>query len=190
MKNFYIRLLLILCSISGLVGLLSAHYTFQSDRLLLAQVGVHHVGPDYLYPDSKLTPGKADTLSLDDLTKIYNGQTYSQAHRNVSQSEKNQVCKEYVDNCKKPKEIDHFYPLCAGGSNDIQNLWAQPEVNQWNGKDYGFHAKDKLESYVCSQIKKGLLDPKVAYQKITTDWIDFYNSLGLDKTQSSILINE
>jgi hypothetical protein len=33
-----------------------------------------------------------------------------------------------------PGEIDHFFPLCAGGSNDITNLWFQPETNVWNGK--------------------------------------------------------
>ncbi|HEY6343214.1 MAG TPA: hypothetical protein VIY49_17090 [Bryobacteraceae bacterium] len=25
--------------------------------------------------------------------------------------------------------VDHFFPLCAGGSNDITNLWFQPEAN-------------------------------------------------------------
>jgi hypothetical protein len=132
-----------------------------------------HVAPDNLYPNPILTTGVADTLSLTDLDKSYNGQTYSQAHRNVPDSEKNQVKQEY-GNPTGQIEIDHFYPLCAGGSNDIKNLWAQPAVNVWNGQDFGFHAKDKLETYVCAQIKAGKLDSKVAYQKITSDWVAYY----------------
>ena len=135
---------------------------------------VAHIGPAYLYPNPQLTPGKADTLSFQDLTARYNGQTYSQAHRNVSNTEKNQVCNEYPDNCKVSNEKDHFYPLCAGGSNDITNLWAQPEVNQWKGEDWGFHRKDKLESWICVQIKAGKLDPKDAFQRLTSDWVKFY----------------
>ncbi|HEY7390291.1 MAG TPA: hypothetical protein VH640_17370 [Bryobacteraceae bacterium] len=48
-------------------------------------------------------------------------------------------------------EIDHFFPLCAGGSNDITNLWFQPENNVWNGKNYGFREKDDLEAWICQQ---------------------------------------
>lgn len=77
-------------------------------------------------------------------------------------------------------EVDHFYPLCAGGSNDIENLWYQPAVNEWKGRDFGYHAKDKLETPVCQQIKAGKLDPKEAYQRITTDWVKFYLDEGLE----------
>ena len=43
-------------------------------------------------------------------------------------------------------EIDHFFPICAGGSDDITNLWLQPETNVWNGRNYGYHEKDDLEA--------------------------------------------
>lgn len=149
---------------------------------------VQHVGPAYLYPDVTLTPGLADTLNAEDLTRSYNGKTYSQAHRNVPESEKQQVLTEYHFTIK-PKtgtvEIDHFYPLCAGGSNDIKNLWPQPAVNAWNGNDFGFHAKDKLEAYTCVEIKAGRLDPQDAFQRMTTDWVKFYLDLGLDKKLGS-----
>lgn len=139
-----------------------------------------------LYPDPKFTPGKAETLSLADLTKSYNGQTYSQAHRDVNSKEKEEVCAEYTENCKGKVEIDHFYPLCAGGSNDISNLWAEPEhlyiinklgQNMPADEDWGFHTKDKLEAYICREIKTGSLDPKVAFQKMTTDWVAFYKEV-------------
>jgi len=69
----------------------------------------------------------------------------------------------------KHGELDHFYPLCAGGSNDIKNLWFQPVDNEWNGKNFGFHEKDKLETLVCAQIKAKKMDPKDAFDRIRKD---------------------
>jgi hypothetical protein len=155
-----------------------------------------HVGPARLYPDPTLTPGLAETLLALDLTKRYTENcpahktscTYSQAHRNVPRSVHTQVYDEYnVPQAKRNidnGEVDHFQPLCAGGSNDIKNLWYQPETNDWNGEDFGFHAKDKLETYVCAQIQAGKLDPKQAYKRITEDWVKFYQDEGLDDDEN------
>lgn len=140
---------------------------------------VVHIAPDALYPNQSFTPGKADTLSFANLTKSYNGQTYSQSHRSVNSSEKKTICAEYPSNCDGHQEIDHFYPLCAGGSNDISNLWAEPEHLIWNGEDWGFHRKDRLEAYLCIHIKKGEIDPHIAFQKLTSDWVKYYKELGL-----------
>jgi len=161
-----------------------------------AASGVSRVGPARLYPDSTLTPGLAETLLATDLTRQYTENcpqnkptcTYSQAHRNVPRSLHNKVYDEY--NVPQPKrnidygEVDHFMPLCAGGSNDLKNLWYQPGTNDWNGEDFGFHAKDKLETYVCSQIKAGKLDPKEAYKRMTEDWVKFYLDEGLDDDEN------
>jgi hypothetical protein len=151
------------------------------------------VGPASLYPNSSVTPGKFDTLSVGDLTARYthcpggkDDCTYSQSHRSVSKSVHTQVYDEY----KVPKderniqdgEVDHLFPLCAGGSNDIENLWYQPAENKWKGKNFGYHEKDNLETWVCKQIKAGQLDPKAAYQRITTDWVAYYLEEHLDKT--------
>src|ERR1022692_2127400 len=62
-----------------------------------------HVGPDRLYPDPALTPGKADTVSGADLkanwecpTSIHKTNcTYSQSHRSVPEKEHNQVYDNY-----------------------------------------------------------------------------------------------
>ena len=72
-------------------------------------------------------------------------------------------------------EVDHFWPLCAGGSNDLKNLWYQPATNDWNGENLGYHEKDKLEDEVCKEIKAGQLDPNDAFQKMTTDWVAYYH---------------
>jgi len=157
-----------------------------------AAAAVHHVGPPSLYPDPNKTTGLADTLSVDDLTKEYTENcpahkttcTYSQAHRNVPSAEHKHVYDEYdVPQSKRNKvdgEVDHFYPLCAGGSNKIENLWYQPSINMSNGENFGFHEKDKLETYICVQIKNGKLDPKEAFDRITQDWVKFYQDEGLD----------
>lgn len=153
----------------------------------------HHIGPDALYPDPDRTPGEADTLSLDDLNARYtegcpSGKsdcTYSQSHRKVSKSVHTQVYDEYnvaeEERNIQGGEVDHFYPLCAGGSNDIKNLWYQPAENKWKGKNFGYHEKDTLESWVCIQIKAGKVDPKVAFTRITTDWVAYYLENKLDK---------
>lgn len=142
-----------------------------------------------MFPDKTLTPGKANTLNTSDLTKTYNGQTYSQSHRDVTDAVKKKVYKEYGISYPQQSglyEVDHFYPLCAGGSNDINNLWLEPANVMFNGINVGFHTKDKLESYICDQIKKGKIDPKVAYSEITQNWYNYYISLGLDKKLGNI----
>jgi uncharacterized protein YgiM (DUF1202 family) len=158
-----------------------------------ATANAQHIGPANLYPDLSMTPGLAATLSVDDLTKTYTDNcpdskpscTYSQDHRNVPASVHKKVYDEYNvapdQRNIKDGEVDHFYPLCAGGSNDISNLWYQPAVGNWNGKDFGYHTKDKLEAYICVQIKAGRLDPKEALDRITEDWVKFYLDEGLDK---------
>lgn len=123
-----------------------------------------------IYPNPNFTPGKAKTLTLADLLRSYNGQTYSQAHRNVTEATKKKVCVEYSQNCIGDYEIDHFYPLCAGGSNDISNLWAEKGTGQWN-----YHVKDKLEDYMCREIKAQRITPQSAFQCITSDWVACYN---------------
>jgi hypothetical protein len=153
------------------------------------------VGPAKLYPDTTLTTGVSATLNAADLTKRYTvgctaGKTdctYSDSHRNVSDAVHKQVYDEYkVPTAKRNinnGEVDHLYPMCAGGSNDIKNLWYQPAVNMWKGKNFGYHEKDHLETWVCSQIKDHKLEPKEAYDRITKDWVAFYLDQHLDQSK-------
>jgi hypothetical protein len=99
---------------------------------------LNHVGPTSLYPSQGLTPGRAATLTVADLTRRYTENcprnkrscTYSEAHRNVPREVHVQVSDEYnvpdSERNSESGEVDHFWPLCAGGSNDISNLWYQP----------------------------------------------------------------
>ncbi len=179
MKYYHYFILAGVCFFLILLLIPQEKSTGSYQHIIVAGERVVRIAPTNLYPDSVKTPGKADTLDFSALTRTYSGQTYSQYHRSVSSSEKKNVCAEYTENCKGVVEIDHFYPLCAGGSNDITNLWAEPEHITWNGKDFGFHTKDKLEAYLCIHIKKGDIDPHIAFQKLTSDWVKYYQELGL-----------
>ncbi len=145
------------------------------------------VGPPALYPDSNKTPGLSDTLDVGDLTRPWHENcpahkttcTYSQAHRDVPTSVHDAVYNSYdvpadARNIQSG-EVDHFWPLCAGGSNDLKNLWYQPKENPWNGENLGFKEKDWLEADICKQIKAGTLDPSEAYKRLTTDWVAYYH---------------
>ncbi|HEY6343392.1 MAG TPA: hypothetical protein VIY49_17995 [Bryobacteraceae bacterium] len=159
----------------------------QSLTASAATANAPKVGPKALYPNPSLTRGKAQTLNASDLSRLWPcpqsihkpNCSYSQAHRDVPATVKKRIYAEYGINPRThpPGEIDHFYPLCAGGSNDITNLWFQPEANVWNGRNYGFHEKDDLEAWVCEQIKAGALDARSAFDRLTTDWVKFYDEV-------------
>lgn len=126
-----------------------------------------------LYPDKNLTPGLVATTNVKELTDTKGG-TYSQRHRNTTQAQKNQVCKEYPTNCQGAHEIDHYCPLALGCADDVKNLWAQPEHVIVNGQDLGFHTKDKLEFFLYQQMKAGKITPADAQNCILADWVACY----------------
>lgn len=47
------------------------------------------------------------------------------------------------------REVDHVIPLCAGGSNHIENL----QLQFWDAAK----RKDALESQLCSAIRRGVM---------------------------------
>jgi hypothetical protein len=134
-----------------------------------ATPALSHLGPAALYPNQELTQGKADTLDVSDLTRRYTDNcprhkqscTYSKAHRNVPQQVHSHVYDEYnVPDSERNStsgEVDHFWPLCAGGSNDISNLWYQPAQNEWQGENLGYHEKDWLEDQIANRLRPARL---------------------------------
>lgn len=179
------KVVLSICVFALLLGVPGTRGLLAQDSQL-GHPAAHHVAPDNLYPDSSLTAGKAETVSVADLTDTYECPTsidkdtctYSQSHRNVSTSKRKKIYDAYNvpqnKRNRKSGEIDHFDPLCNGGSNDAENLWFQPIKNIWNGKNFGYKEKDDLEAWVCRQVKAASLDPEVAFQRITSDWVAYY----------------
>jgi hypothetical protein len=78
-------------------------------------------------------------------------QGFPRCSRKVSEATKKAVLKAYQISWadRDRYEVDHYIPLCMGGSNDRANLWPEP----WT------HAKrkDVLENRLCRQIRNGTI---------------------------------
>jgi hypothetical protein len=113
-------------------------------------------------PAQELTPGQ--------LCSNPNSHRYPEkinyCDRDVSTTLKNQIIADYdrtyqYDIDKMPRQdfkIDHFIPLCMGGSNDISNLWPQHKSV--------FKLTDPLEEAICSKMSQGKLEQKEAVRLI------------------------
>lgn len=120
-------------------------------------------------PNAQLTPGVLCTPSDPDFKGYDYPSKVPRCNRNIGNPEKAEVAKNY-GNIPAPEwvkyEFDHFMPLCAGGSNNSQNLWPQPiaEAKQ----------KDVIEVQVCTALKAGTMTQSQALLKIR-DWFTQVN---------------
>ncbi len=99
-------------------------------------------------PDPKLTPGDVfANATKDDVCTP----GWAREHRHVTESDRDRAYAEYS---RTPGpgccEVDHLVPLELGGSNDIKNLWAQP-----NDPRPGDAEKDQLENTLHRLVCKG-----------------------------------
>lgn len=104
-------------------------------------------------PDPTLTPG--------DLCTRPSGYRYPEriayCERNVSSGRKRQIIEDYNQKLgfeikrsdRQQFKIDHLIPLCAGGSNDDQNLWPQHKTV--------YEITDPLEGILCEKMAAGKL---------------------------------
>ncbi len=104
-------------------------------------------------PDSTLTPG---SLCQRPTQKRYpEGIPY--CSRSVDSDLKKEVMREYdrrlgyrvTEMDRGEFKIDHFIPLCMGGSNDADNLWPQHETV--------YAITDVLEGTACEKMAEGKL---------------------------------
>lgn len=122
-----------------------------------------------IIPDPKLTPGIVDPAGT---IKNICTSGYTATVRNVPQSVKNQVFKEYGINSTTDKfEVDHLISLELGGSNDIKNLW--PE--SYTTTPFNAHIKDALENKLHALICSGKISLSDAQSMISKDWIGAYH---------------
>lgn len=112
-------------------------------------------------PDANLTPGA--------LCNTPNSQRYPEqinyCDRNVSTETKGEIFVQYdqigfrTRSMKRTAfKIDHYIPLCAGGSNDVKNLWPQHETV--------YQITDKLEALICEKMSAGVLKQRDAVRII------------------------
>lgn len=131
---------------------------------------------DKSLPDSNFTPG----VILSGVTKEdVCTPGYSKSARNVPESEKRQVYREYNMQSHEspcPCEVDHLISLELGGSNEIKNLWPESYSGKWNA-----HMKDRLENWLHKEVCKGNMTLQEAQEAIRGDWIKAYVKYGIGK---------
>lgn len=122
-----------------------------------------------LRPDPKLTPGAI--MSPQPSLKRLCTPGYSATVRNVPESEKAAVFKEYgIDRHSTRFEVDHLISLELGGSNDIKNLWPQA----YTTKPLNATVKDGLENRLHWLVCHAGLPPAMAQKAIAGDWTTAY----------------
>lgn len=107
-------------------------------------------------PHVQVTPG---TL-CDTPTEYRYPEHINYCERDVSSDEKNVIFELYRRNFgytldlrnRSDYKIDHFIPLCAGGSNKQTNLWPQHKSV--------FNITDPMESVGCDKLKNGRITQK------------------------------
>lgn len=111
-------------------------------------------------PDENLTPG-----SLCNTPSEYRyAERIPYCKRDVDSSLKWEIIKEYNSKLgyqiqDRPKyKIDHYIPLCMGGSNNKDNLWPQHESV--------YEITDQVEHETCEELKSGSITQKAAVELI------------------------
>ncbi len=119
-------------------------------------------------PDPQLTPGtlceNADAYRYPERIKYCN--------RNVKTSTKYEIIDTYDKSRgfqirqmdRQSFKIDHFIPLCMGGSNDRDNLWPQ-HVSVYN-------VTDPMEPLACQRMAEGKLSQSRAIELIKSAKLD------------------
>ena len=104
-------------------------------------------------PDPILTPG--ELCSTGNIRRYPEGIRY--CPRDVQSDEKRNIIDTYdkargfqVGQMPRGQfKIDHYIPLCAGGSNERDNLWPQHESI--------YNVTDPLEAAICEKMSQGKL---------------------------------
>jgi len=126
---------------------------------------LHYDPARAVLPDAKLTPG--DTFpgvsAADVCTSGWAGE-----HRHVTEAMRDRVYAEY-GRVRGPSccEVDHLVPLELGGSNDLKNLWPQPDDPR-----PGDAEKDQLENELHHLVCAGKLSLADAQKCIASNWVE------------------
>ncbi len=125
---------------------------------------LHYDPAHAVLPDPKLTPGDVFVgATKDDICTP----GWASEHRHVTESDRDRVYAEYR-RTRGPGccEIDHLVPLELGGSNDIKNLWPQPDEPR-----PGDAEKDQLENTLHELVCKGEMPLADAQKCIESNWV-------------------
>lgn len=144
------------------VNIAATDETLMKKFLLLLIISLPAMALDYpLGPHPKLTPG-----SLCDTPDSYRyKERIAYCERDVSRDSKDHIFRNYerLGYRFKPNErssfkIDHYIPLCAGGSNYDNNLWPQ-HISVYK-------QTDAIEALGCEKLRDGKLTQRQLVQLI------------------------
>lgn len=131
-----------------------------------------------LGPDGSKTPGSLCTTP----TERRYPEQIAYCERNVETSLKNQIIQEYNSELgyeirkeeRSKYKIDHYIPLCMGGSNQKDNLWPQHEVV--------YTQTDMIEQVGCQKMAEGKLQQRAA--------IEFVREAKLDLSKAKSVLEK
>jgi hypothetical protein len=118
-------------------------------------------------PDRRLTPGAARAVSTSEVCRAH----YSDDTHMLPAAIRERVFQEYgVKGQQSKYEVDYLISPQLGGTDDIRNLWPEPEaVPDWNVR-----AKDELEDRLRQMVCDGTIELSTAQRDLSTDWIAAY----------------
>lgn len=115
-----------------------------------------------LYPHPELTPG----TTCSQPSEYRYPEKIAYCKRKVDTTTKWEIIAEYDQTYgyeiskmdRQQFKIDHYIPLCMGGSNEVSNLWPQHKTV--------FELTDPLEQELCQELAEGKIKQKDAIEKI------------------------
>ncbi|MFZ4714971.1 MAG: hypothetical protein ACOYL6_14725 [Bacteriovoracaceae bacterium] len=126
-------------------------------------------------PNSRFTPGSV----CDQPTQYRYPEHIAYCERNVDTLTKDEVFNTYrtlgyklPPNQRSSYKIDHYIPLCAGGSNDANNLWPQHVTI--------YKLTDPIEPLGCQKMSEGKLSQK--------EFIDLIKQAKNDLSQVPVVL--
>jgi hypothetical protein len=149
--------------------------TFSLSSLALAGFGNYGSTPYPTKPDPTMTPGQLCQFA----TRLRYPEHIKYCDRDVDPQTKWQVIKAYVakfgyninSSNRMSFKIDHYIPLCMGGSNDVSNLWPQHMSV--------YQQTDPLEPLMCEKMASGRLKQAEAVELIKKGKNDFSQIRGI-----------
>ncbi|WP_141731344.1 hypothetical protein [Oligoflexus tunisiensis] len=126
-------------------------------------------------PDESMTPG----TTCQSPSEYRYPERIPYCNRSVSTSHKNKIIKTYDKTFnytigsmpRNDFKIDHYIPLCMGGSNDTANLWPQHKSL--------YVYTDSLEQRLCLYLERGRMKQvdAIAYMKYVKNNLDAVESV-------------
>jgi len=102
-------------------------------------------------PHNELTPGalcdRPDSYRYAEQIPYCERDVSSQLKNEIFENYRNQLGFKLDPKTRSSYKIDHFFPLCAGGSNEEANLWPQHKSV--------YTVTDPLEGLGCEKLKAG-----------------------------------